>query len=512
MEELFIPYILVSEIDGLLESDCACADDGFAPALYHAWRASSESDCACPNDSVDNADNDCACSDDGWAHVTRALDDTIAWQRAPALYRVPLLSHYELVLASVAGGLAVLNAPAQRVLDAFAQPRTLTQAIAALGAIAPSHVARAAREFATLGLLQPVGGGVAPARTQARTLTAWLHITNACNLRCTYCYVDKSNEKMDTRTGIAAVDAIFRSAQAHGFRAIKLKYAGGEPTLNFSLVLKLHAHARQLADASGLELREVFLSNGVALTEAMLDALCDAQMRLMISLDGIGVVNDAQRRSVDGRGSYARIAQTIDRALVRGIIPHLSITVTAQNAPHLAETVAFALERDLPFNLNFARDQCVSSAALIRGVRTAFAVIEANLPQRSLLGVLDRARFDQPHAYPCGVGQTYVVIDRRGRVARCQMNLTRAVGDVWHDDPLVAVQSTRDEFENVAVEQKNECKDCTWRYWCAGGCPLLALRSTGRSNAPSPYCQAYKVLYPELVRLEGLRLLRWQPN
>lgn len=503
-----VPLILCSPLGDTTESDCACVDVIF-PQVSNLQP---ESDCACPNDSVDIADNDCACSDDGWAHVTRALDNTIAWQRASALYRASLPNHYELILASSASGLAVLNAPAQRVLDAFAQPCTLSQAIAALDAIAPAHVARAAREFAALGLLQPVGGGVAPTRAQPPTLTAWLHITNACNLRCAYCYVTKSNEKMDARTGIAAVDAIFRSAQAHGFRAVKLKYAGGEPTLNFSLVLKLHAHARQLADSSGLELREVLLSNGVVLTDAMLDTLRDAQIRLMLSLDGIGAVNDTQRRSVDGRGSYARIAQTIDRAQARGIIPHLSITVTTQNVHHLAETVAFALERDLPFNLNFARDQHVSSTALIRGVHAAFTVIEANLPRHSLLGMLDRARFDQPHAYPCGVGQTYVVIDHRGRVARCQMNLTRAVGDVWHDDPLTVVQNARGDFANVPVEQKEKCRDCTWKYWCAGGCPLLAARSAGRSNAPSPYCEAYKVLYPELVRLEGLRLLRWQPN
>ncbi|MCX7838316.1 MAG: SPASM domain-containing protein [Anaerolineae bacterium] len=469
-----------------------------------------ESDCACADFHI--ADNDCACADDNGAHIPHALDNTIAWQRAPALYRAPLVGDYELALNSFATGLVVLNAPARRVLDAFAQPRTLPQALAALDWFAHAYATRAAREFAALGLLRPVGVSNIPTHTQPRTLTAWLHITNACNLRCAYCYVDKTNEAMDERTGIAAVDAIFHSAQAHGFRAVKLKYAGGEPSLNFALVMKLHAHARHLADSSGLELREVILSNGVALTDAMLDAIRDARIRLMLSLDGIGATNDAQRASADGRGSYARIVHTIDRALARGITPHLSITVTARNANHLAETVAFALERELPFNLNFVRGSGVSNATLIRGVRAALAVIENNLPKHSLLGVLDLARLDQPHAYTCGVGHSYVVIDHRGRIARCHTNLARTVGDVRHDDPLLAIQSARGDFENVSVEQKDGCRECTWRYWCAGGCPLLSLKTTGQSNAPSPYCEAYKALYPELVRLEGLRLLRWQHN
>jgi len=40
-------------------------------------------------------------------------------------------------------------------------------------------------------------------------------VTNACNLRCPYCYVHKTDEKMDEATGFAAVDAViaWRSGQ-----------------------------------------------------------------------------------------------------------------------------------------------------------------------------------------------------------------------------------------------------------------------------------------------------------
>jgi uncharacterized protein len=258
------------------------------------------------------------------------------------------------------------------------------------------------------------------------------------------------------------------------------------------------------------------LSNGVTLTDTMLDVIRDAHIRLMVSLDGIGIAaNDAQRASTDGHGSYAQIARTIDRARARGITPHLSITVTAQNVDHLAETVAFALERALPFNLNFVRadrDPIADCARWIGGLRAAFAVIEKNLPPYSLLGVLDRAQFDRPHEYPCGVGHNYIVIDHRGRVARCQMQITHAVGDVSYDDPLTIIRSAPDDFENLAVDKREGCDVCTWKYWCAGGCPLMTFRTMGRSNARSPYCEIYQTLYPELLRLEGLRILYRQYN
>ncbi len=46
------------------------------------------------------------------------------------------------------------------------------------------------------------------------------------------------------------------------------------------------------------------------------------------------------------------------------------------------------------------------------------------------------------------------------------------------------------------------------RYICAGGCPLLAQRHQGTPAAPSPYCAVYRAVLPDLLRLEGLRMMQ----
>lgn len=242
----------------------------------------------------------------------------------------------------------------------------------------------------------------------------------------------------------------------------------------------------------------------------------------MVSLDGIGAAHDAQRPLANGRGSFNLVVQGIDRALAHGVLPHLSVTVTAHTASRLAEVVAFALERDLPFNLNFYRDWATippaaawraESETLIRGVQEAFVVIEHSLPRRRLIDALvDRSAFDTPHTRPCGAGHHYLVVDHKGRVARCHMEIERPVTSVFADDPLAAVRNVKGGFHNVPVDEKQECRTCTWRYWCAGGCPLLTFRLLGRSDVQSPYCDVYRALYPEVVRLEGLRLLKWAPE
>ena len=64
-------------------------------------------------------------------------------------------------------------------------------------------------------------------------------------------------------------------------------------------------------------------------------------------------------------------------------------------------------------------------------------------------------------------------------------------------------------MQNLAVEEKEGCRTCEWRYWCAGGCPLVTYKVTGRNDVKSPNCNIYKALFPAALRLEALRLLKY---
>jgi uncharacterized protein len=242
-------------------------------------------------------------------------------------------------------------------------------------------------------------------------------------------------------------------------------------------------------------------------------------IRLMISLDGIGADHDAQRHFANGHGSFAHVERTLDRLAAHAVVPTISITITNRNLPGPPRVVEYVLRRDLPFTLNFYRENECSGGFIdlayqddqvIAAMRAAFAVIEANLPARSLLSALvDRARLDVLHDRPCGVGHSYMVIDHRGGVALCQMEIEQTVSNVLRLDPLGDLRGHQIGLQNISVEEKEGCRDCSWRYWCAGGCPALTYRVTGRFDVKSPNCRIYKALFPEVLRLEGLRLLKY---
>jgi uncharacterized protein len=412
---------------------------------------------------------------------------------------------------------AVLDSSVGDILSQFDSPLDLTD----------SNLGGIARQLAALGFLESDqdcacaarSEACTPAKSSALTLASWLHLTDRCNLRCDYCYLPHVREDMSPETGRAAVDAIFRSAAIHGFRQVKIKYAGGEPLLRYPLILELHDYAKSLTEARGMALDEVVLSNGTLLTQEMAQTLKLLGIRLMISLDGFGDYHDSHRPYASGRGSFSDVAEAVDLALSCGLAPTISVTVSSRTAEGLPQVVDWILARDLPFSVNFYRENALSAShsdmrlneeKIINGMFAAFKVVEGNLPRRSLLGsIVDRANLSFAHAHTCAVGQNYLVFDQNGQVAKCQMQMQKPVTNLGVDDPLAVIRDDRVGIQNVSVEQKEGCKTCEWKYWCAGGCPLETYRATGRYDLQSPNCRIYKAILPEALRLEGLRLLKY---
>jgi len=468
--------------------------------------ASKECDCACPSPS----------SPTGLKGIAQERLPAIQAQLDSSAYFKPVNQDYQIAFSSsMPLTPVILNTAACRLAQMFESPRRIAEVVKIYAHV---DIIPIIAKLVSSRLLRRVpSASVDPCNDKPTALVAWLHMSNNCNLNCTYCYLEKTAEMMLPEIGHAAVEAVFRTAIANDFGKVKIKYAGGEPTLNFPLIMQLHKQACMLAERHGIGLDEVILSNGINWTQEMITAVQECSLRVMISLDGIGVTHDIQRAPTSGNGSCASVIHTIDSLLEGDIIPHISVTITDQNAEGLPELVGWLLKQGLPFGLNFYRgnehstaikDLSLNEARIVAAMRSAFKVIEANLPRHSLLGcLLDRASLTTPHRYPCGVGRNYLVIEHNGYVAKCQMKITHPVATIHDADVLQSVRTDQMDIQNPPVDEKEGCRDCQWRYWCAGGCPLVTYQATGRYDTKSPNCNIYQALFPEVLRLEGLRLL-----
>ncbi|HIP71198.1 MAG TPA: SPASM domain-containing protein [Anaerolineae bacterium] len=428
--------------------------------------------------------------------------DLTSYHQSSDLFSLALSPEFRLAMSPFSpGGPAVLNRAAWDRWQAFAVPRPLIE--------------KTDRILAQQQLIQPTDSRLIWQQPRPQTLTAWLHVTNACDLDCPYCYVRKSSSRMSEAVGRKAIKAVFDTAVSHQFRQVKLKYAGGEATLHFKMIRTLHALAQKRSAETGIGLTAVILTNGANLRPDDVAWIKENNIRIMVSLDGVGKLHDRLRSRRGGDGTFDRVAHTIDELLLpQGIRPYITMTITRANAHGAADLARWAVvERQLPVNFNLYRQNLLSASrqelaleeeTIIAGLRAAYAVIEQALPDEPILGgLLDRVQA-AAHTHTCGVGKNYVVITHTGRLAECHMRLEDAT-------PLprdLFASEQPQTIHNLTVDEKEGCRDCPFRYRCTGGCPLETYRATGRWDVKSPHCHIYKTLFPEVLRLQGLQLLK----
>jgi len=465
--------------------------------LHQSYRSVSEQDCACPGVQLRSV---CAPINSQMPEKG-VLDFPGEYCLRQDLYHQDLGNGYE-VLYHPMVGTAVLNGATREVLDHFRGPAFVERVRF------QSPAAWIVPDLIDAGLLEPVLKSTCP--TAPGTLTALLQITHACNQRCVYCYAPAGAISMTPPMAGQAVQAVFDTARQNGFQSVKLKFAGGEPTLRWPVVVHAAQSALRLAEQTGIELDGVLLTNAVLLSDAMIAEIKQCGLRVSISLDGLGAVHDFQRPLKRRGSAFVGVLDSLERLRLAEIPVSITVTLSNHNLENLPELVDFLIGRDLPFNLNLYRDAGCAGGKLSRvAPELAIPVLRAVVRQvaaapraaERMAGLLDRTRLDGAHQRACGMGQSYVVIGPDGNLFGCHMEAT-PVSTISTPDWFKEI-STNYAGRNPAVEQRSDCAGCVWRHSCAGGCPLLA--QTLRSR--SPYCEIYRAILPEIIRAEGERLL-----
>lgn len=352
------------------------------------------------------------------------------------------------------------------------------------------------------------------------SLSVWLSVTNQCNLACEYCYVDKSKSALSEEMGKKAIDKIFTTALKHKFREVIIKFSGGEPLLELPLVFKLADYALQKSVETRVRVRFLLLSNGTLIKSAAVGGLKKRNIRVIISLDGIGQWHDKQAKYRDGRGSFQEVAKTIDLLIAKDFPPSIIGLVSALNLKGLPELVNYLIKKKLRATFNFIRTTSLAGKEiipenndLIKKMKEVYAIIKKNLPSYRLAdGLTNRTpHLDSKNFFSCGIGRNYIVVDSNGDILPCQMclgNKGEKLGNLGQTDDLLEITQKAASM-NPPVDEKNTCRDCLYRYVCQG-CPIFSKTFFGSFEEKSPYCQAYKALIPEVIRIEGERLWRYE--
>lgn len=166
-----------------------------------------------------------------------------------------------------------------------------------------------------------------------------LMLTLNCNLRCSYCFEHhiRSKAKMSSSIARNAVDLLFDYSGER--KNVYITLFGGEPTLNFPTLRYVTEYAENKAKLLGKNVHFNMTTNGVAISNEMLEFFSTHQIKVLLSIDGLQLSHDRFRIDVQGKGSYARVMDTMSR--LKEKIPWIGVkmTIARENVSNICEEV-----------------------------------------------------------------------------------------------------------------------------------------------------------------------------
>lgn len=356
-----------------------------------------------------------------------------------------------------------------------------------------------------------------------------LFLTTACNLRCSYCYAsagEGSPKVMGLDVATSGVDFVVGNALELGHDEIEIAFhGGGEPTLNWPVLVGAHTYAQTRASEHGLRVRSGLATNGV-LSDEKIDWILEHIDGVSLSYDGLPEVHDANRRTVDGQGSSARVRHTIRRLDEADFAYGLRLTVTRDRIDRMADSVRYICENFQPrqvqiepaYQLGRWRDApSAETQAFIDAFRAARAV--ARQYGRTILFSAARAGTLCNHF--CRATQNAFALTADGQVSACYEVFTGGLPLAEkflygrHDSmrkqflfDLTVLQHLRAR----TVETSDFCRGCFAKWSCGGDCYYKCLAGAeGGASTGSQRCHIIRELTKDqiLERIEASGGLFW---
>ena len=328
-----------------------------------------------------------------------------------------------------------------------------------------------------------------------------LHIAHDCNLACKYCFAGEGEYHgrralMSLEVGRKALD--FLVANSGNRVNLEVDFFGGEPLMNWQVVKELVAYGRSLEESHHKKFRFTLTTNGVLLTDEVMDFVNKEMSNLVLSIDGRKEIHDLMRPHRGGQGSYDEILPKYKKAAesrnqmnyyVRG-------TYTRNNTDFSEDVIHLA---DQGF-------EQISVEPVVADKKEDYALRMEDVPK--LLSEYDRLAQEYirrkrdgkgfqffhfmidleggpcvaKRLSGCGSGTEYLAVTPWGDLYPCHQFVGQEEFLMGNVEDGIVRKDIQDKFKACNVYSKKECRDCFAKFYCSGGCAANAWHESGDVN------------------------------
>ena len=334
---------------------------------------------------------------------------------------------------------------------------------------------------------------------QALVKALCLHVSHDCNLRCKYCFASTGDfgtgrKTMDVETARKAIDFVVEKSGPR--RNIEVDFFGGEPLMAMDTVKATVDYARSIEEQAGKHFRFTITTNGMLLNDENIEYINREMSNAVLSLDGRPEVNDRERLTPSGQGSYDIIVPKFQKLVAgRGTKDYyLRGTFTRFNEDFAQDVMHIA-------SLGFKN---ISVEPVVGGPEDPYNLPEEDLPKLEAeyerLAALLREHpeinffhFNVDLAQGpcvikrlrgCGAGCEYVAITPEGDIYPCHQFVGNPDYKLGNLDEGTFDMGISGKFAALNIYTREACQHCWARFYCSGGCSASNLLVNGDIKKP----------------------------
>lgn len=320
-------------------------------------------------------------------------------------------------------------------------------------------------------------------------------MSNVCHRHCEGCYSNPlcSEDKMSPVVATDVAHWLAKIAAEEVVRNLQISFLGGEPLNNsdvmFRLMDTLNSNLNTAIHKSyfGSGVRYVLFTNGDLLTTEILDGLKSREVvvKLNPTYDSL---EDIERKIL------------MVKKVLRGC--SLPIALNSFNLDRLEDLTKLAVKHHCHLRTNrlyhggtipgyvdeYKKQMTKMFDLLLRSdwVMWPNWIMESTLPT-----------YPGPKN-PCLCGKRYGVIATDGSIQGCNPDKDTKVGSIYTTEHWGDLKFP----QRWSAKNLPECQGCKYMTWCQGGCPYTRKLAYGTYNKKSPFCSAFKELFPMLMDLK----------
>lgn len=280
-----------------------------------------------------------------------------------------------------------------------------------------------------------------------------LYVTNKCNLNCTYCFVNKSNEVMKMKTYIDAFNKYKEKIDT-------ITFFGGEPLLYTKLISQIIEYNK----SNGYYYNYVINTNGIGINDNLISLCKNNNILINVSLDGCLKSNIKNRFEEE---KFKLVEKNIKMLKDNKIKFVINYVITPNNIEYIEESLWYFVQNcfmEVCLMINYdalwsEKDITLMKQQFEKSIPVMLKMVKNNFIRLSPIYNKINCIINGIPEVKCNFGKEVIVIDCDGKKYPCMSFVGNKNYEIVDD---------KQDFINTCDVKK--CKNCEYLNLCNNNC------------------------------------------